>query len=174
MRRDPFFSLFLCSDWILFIYPTGEYPTTLTFSQPGLPTKTDASLNLILPILAAPIVQKIVGGSALGYLLFSSSWDTMSNLFQGWTLSLLSTRSRTHSVSNCTHFFDSFSQSIYRNQTHGRDYGRWPLYVVIIFIARGVPLIPSPILSRRRYLVPFGPHHRMARTTHRSCRHERH
>jgi hypothetical protein len=44
----------------------GEYPTTLTFSQPGLPTKTDASLDFILPILAAPIVQKIVGGSALG------------------------------------------------------------------------------------------------------------
>lgn len=28
--------------------------------------KTDSSLNLLLPILAQPIVQKIVGGSVLG------------------------------------------------------------------------------------------------------------
>ncbi|KAF9047294.1 hypothetical protein BJ165DRAFT_1464966 [Panaeolus papilionaceus] len=44
----------------------GDYKTTLTFSQDGLPTATDDSLNLILPILAQPIVQKIVGGSTLG------------------------------------------------------------------------------------------------------------
>ncbi|CAA7259257.1 unnamed protein product [Cyclocybe aegerita] len=44
----------------------GEYQTTLTFSQEGLPTKTDDTLDLILPILAEPIVQKIVGESLLG------------------------------------------------------------------------------------------------------------
>ncbi|KIM45161.1 hypothetical protein M413DRAFT_332807 [Hebeloma cylindrosporum] len=44
----------------------GEYKTTLQFSQEGLPTVTDESLALILPVLAGPIVQKIVGGSALG------------------------------------------------------------------------------------------------------------
>ncbi|KAF9562634.1 hypothetical protein CPC08DRAFT_706528 [Agrocybe pediades] len=44
----------------------GDYKTTLDFSQPGVPTATDDSLDLILPVLAAPIVQKIVGGSSLG------------------------------------------------------------------------------------------------------------
>ncbi|KDR75403.1 hypothetical protein GALMADRAFT_553913 [Galerina marginata CBS 339.88] len=44
----------------------GDYKTTLQFSQPGVPTATDDSLDLILPVLASPIVQKIVGGSSLG------------------------------------------------------------------------------------------------------------
>ncbi|KAI0035854.1 hypothetical protein K488DRAFT_76325 [Vararia minispora EC-137] len=44
----------------------GHYETTLTYNQSGVPTKTDQSLNLILPILAQPIVQTIVSGSALG------------------------------------------------------------------------------------------------------------
>ncbi|KAF8972948.1 hypothetical protein BDZ97DRAFT_1691577 [Flammula alnicola] len=44
----------------------GEYNTSLQFSQAGVPTATDKSLDIILPILAAPIVQKVVGGSALG------------------------------------------------------------------------------------------------------------
>ena len=44
----------------------GDYPTTLTYSQPGVAVKTDKSLNLLLPILAQPIVQKIVTGSVLG------------------------------------------------------------------------------------------------------------
>lgn len=44
----------------------GEYATTLQYSQNGLPTKTDDSLNYILPVLAKPIVQKIVSGSGLG------------------------------------------------------------------------------------------------------------
>ncbi|KAJ3518119.1 hypothetical protein NLJ89_g70 [Agrocybe chaxingu] len=44
----------------------GEYQTTLTFAQEGLPTKTDDTLDLILPVLAEPIVQKIVGESLLG------------------------------------------------------------------------------------------------------------
>lgn len=44
----------------------GDYATTIEFSQDGLPTATDESLNLLLPILAKPIVQKIVTGSILG------------------------------------------------------------------------------------------------------------
>ncbi|KAF5389363.1 hypothetical protein D9757_004389 [Collybiopsis confluens] len=44
----------------------GEYEAVLNYVQSSLPTQTDSSLNLILPILARPIVQKIVGGSNLG------------------------------------------------------------------------------------------------------------
>ena len=44
----------------------GDYQTTLTYTQPDVQVKTDKSLNLILPILAQPIVQKIVTGSVLG------------------------------------------------------------------------------------------------------------
>ncbi|KAG1761975.1 hypothetical protein EDD22DRAFT_893760 [Suillus occidentalis] len=44
----------------------GDYATTLTYTQTDVPISTDSSLNLILPILAKPIVQKIVGGSILG------------------------------------------------------------------------------------------------------------
>ncbi|KAI0049858.1 hypothetical protein FA95DRAFT_1604022 [Auriscalpium vulgare] len=44
----------------------GDYSTSLQYTQTGVPTKTDESLNLILPILAQPIVQKIVSGSLLG------------------------------------------------------------------------------------------------------------
>ncbi|KAJ7716738.1 hypothetical protein DFH07DRAFT_349612 [Mycena maculata] len=44
----------------------GDYQTSLSYTQTGLPTGTDSSLDLILPILAQPIVQKIVGGSLLG------------------------------------------------------------------------------------------------------------
>ncbi|KAF7298203.1 hypothetical protein HMN09_01042200 [Mycena chlorophos] len=44
----------------------GEYKTTLSYTQNNLTTNTDSSLDLILPILARPIVQQIVGGSALG------------------------------------------------------------------------------------------------------------
>ncbi|KAJ3567055.1 hypothetical protein NP233_g6616 [Leucocoprinus birnbaumii] len=44
----------------------GEYKTTLQFTQTGVPTVTDDSLDLILPILAQPIVTKIVAGSGLG------------------------------------------------------------------------------------------------------------
>lgn len=43
----------------------GDYKTTLQYIQPSVPTKTDDTLNLLLPILAKPIVQKIVSGSAL-------------------------------------------------------------------------------------------------------------
>ncbi|KAH9038716.1 hypothetical protein EDB85DRAFT_2072661 [Lactarius pseudohatsudake] len=44
----------------------GDYKTTLQFTQPSIPTSTDQTLNLLLPILAQPIVQKIVSGSTLG------------------------------------------------------------------------------------------------------------
>ncbi|KAF4598358.1 hypothetical protein EYR38_006760 [Pleurotus pulmonarius] len=43
----------------------GDYKTTLKYTQPGVPTKTDESLNLILPVLAQPIVQKVVSGSGI-------------------------------------------------------------------------------------------------------------
>ncbi|KAI0686332.1 hypothetical protein BC835DRAFT_1523137 [Cytidiella melzeri] len=44
----------------------GDYDTTLEYSQLDVPVATDDSLNLLLPILAKPIVQKIVTGSNLG------------------------------------------------------------------------------------------------------------
>ncbi|KAJ7497141.1 hypothetical protein FB451DRAFT_1457944 [Mycena latifolia] len=44
----------------------GDYQTSLKYTQNSLPTKTDSSLDLILPVLAQPIVQRIVGGSLLG------------------------------------------------------------------------------------------------------------
>ena len=44
----------------------GEYNTTLQYTQTAVPITTDSSLNLILPILAQPIVQKIVSGAVLG------------------------------------------------------------------------------------------------------------
>jgi hypothetical protein len=46
----------------------GDYATTLEYSQSGLPTATDDSLDYILPVLAKPIVQKIVSGTGLGYV----------------------------------------------------------------------------------------------------------
>lgn len=48
----------------------GEYETNLQYTQKAVPTKTDDTLNLILPILAQPIVQKIVDGSILGCVIF--------------------------------------------------------------------------------------------------------
>ncbi|KAG5653629.1 hypothetical protein H0H81_011855 [Sphagnurus paluster] len=44
----------------------GQYKTQLQYTQEGVPISTDDSLDFILPILAQPIVQKIVGGSSLG------------------------------------------------------------------------------------------------------------
>jgi len=44
----------------------GQYNTTLQYTQLSVPTVTDNSLNFILPVLAQPIVQKIVDGSSLG------------------------------------------------------------------------------------------------------------
>ncbi|KAG2032054.1 hypothetical protein BDR03DRAFT_1015605 [Suillus americanus] len=44
----------------------GNYTTTLSYTQTNVPIFTDSSRNLILPILAKPIIQKVVGGSILG------------------------------------------------------------------------------------------------------------
>ncbi|KIK99094.1 hypothetical protein PAXRUDRAFT_30734 [Paxillus rubicundulus Ve08.2h10] len=44
----------------------GEYATILNYTQLSVPISTDSSLDLILPVLAQPIVQKIVGGAVLG------------------------------------------------------------------------------------------------------------
>ena len=44
----------------------GEYESALTFSQQNVPLKTDDSLNLLLPVLSKPIVQKIIDGATLG------------------------------------------------------------------------------------------------------------
>ncbi|KAF8314052.1 hypothetical protein DL93DRAFT_2167525 [Clavulina sp. PMI_390] len=45
----------------------GGYVTTLTYTQKGVPVATDSSLNLLLPYLAHPIVQKLVDQSDLGF-----------------------------------------------------------------------------------------------------------
>ena len=39
--------------------------TTLDYTQSDIPVKMDSSLNLLLPILVQPIVQKTVDGSNL-------------------------------------------------------------------------------------------------------------
>ncbi|OBZ73242.1 hypothetical protein A0H81_06855 [Grifola frondosa] len=44
----------------------GDYQTSLQYTQDSVVTTTDKSLNLLLPILAQPIVQKVVTGSILG------------------------------------------------------------------------------------------------------------
>lgn len=44
----------------------GEYATSLDYQQHGVPVATDKSLNYLLPVLARPIVQKIVDASVLG------------------------------------------------------------------------------------------------------------
>ncbi|KAI0063538.1 hypothetical protein BV25DRAFT_1915044 [Artomyces pyxidatus] len=56
----------------------GDYATTLNYTQTGVATKTDQTLNLILPVLAQPIVQKIVSGSLLGVnnVLISNPTET--------------------------------------------------------------------------------------------------
>ena len=45
----------------------GEYATTLSYTQKHVTTITDQSLHLLLPVLAKPIVQKVVDGAVLGY-----------------------------------------------------------------------------------------------------------
>ncbi|KDQ57731.1 hypothetical protein JAAARDRAFT_69819 [Jaapia argillacea MUCL 33604] len=44
----------------------GEYQTHLQYNQTAVPTNTDDTLNLLLPYLAQPIVQKVVDASVLG------------------------------------------------------------------------------------------------------------
>ena len=43
----------------------GDYECPLTFSQQNVPLKTDETLNLLLPVLSKPIVQKIIDGATL-------------------------------------------------------------------------------------------------------------
>ncbi|KAK0556496.1 hypothetical protein OC844_005834 [Tilletia horrida] len=43
----------------------GDYPTNLSLSQLDVPLNTDASLNKLLPVLAGPIVQKLVEQAVL-------------------------------------------------------------------------------------------------------------
>ncbi|KAH7108191.1 hypothetical protein BKA62DRAFT_764259 [Auriculariales sp. MPI-PUGE-AT-0066] len=64
----------------------GDYATTIEFTQNGLPTATDKSLHLLLPILAQPIVQKVVSGSELGIstvLIRDPSATTFKNQLKG-------------------------------------------------------------------------------------------
>lgn len=44
----------------------GQYETFLSYTQPGVPAYTDSTLTLLLPVLAQPIVQKIVDEAILG------------------------------------------------------------------------------------------------------------
>ena len=44
----------------------GDYATTLNYAQTAVPVQTDETLHLLLPILAQPIVQKIVDASVMG------------------------------------------------------------------------------------------------------------
>lgn len=64
---DKAFSLLVADIELVTAFSIGGYQTTLTYSQLGVPVKTDASLNYLLPVLARPIVQKIVNGSVLGF-----------------------------------------------------------------------------------------------------------
>ncbi|KAF8485430.1 hypothetical protein JB92DRAFT_3101521 [Gautieria morchelliformis] len=55
-----------------------DYPTTLDFTQLAVPVGTDDSLNLLLPILVQPIVQKIITGAvlAINTVLISTPQET--------------------------------------------------------------------------------------------------
>jgi hypothetical protein len=44
----------------------GDYRTALNYVQKGVQVVTDETLHLILPVLAQPIVQKIVDASVMG------------------------------------------------------------------------------------------------------------
>jgi hypothetical protein len=64
----------------------GEYKTTLQYVQQAVPISTDSSLNLILPILAKPIVQKIVDASILGVdtvLISNPTQESFTNALVG-------------------------------------------------------------------------------------------
>jgi hypothetical protein len=60
----------------------GDYATTLNYAQKAVPVQTDETLHMLLPVLAQPIVQKIVDASVMGIetLLISNpqenSFDT--------------------------------------------------------------------------------------------------
>lgn len=75
---DQSFSLLKADIELITSVAIGGYETTLTYSQLAVPVKTDASLNMLLPVLARPIVQKIVNGSVLGFdtILISNAKET--------------------------------------------------------------------------------------------------
>ena len=77
-RRQNIFTNFNLPDYVnkafnnakmdLVVQPeltVGSYSTTLTFPQQNVALKTDQSLDILLPMLARPLVQKIVDGAVL-------------------------------------------------------------------------------------------------------------
>jgi hypothetical protein len=75
---DKVFSLLKADISLLSQVNIGQYSTQLTYTQLQVPVKTDQSLNLLLRVLARPIVQKIVNGSVLGFdmLTISNATET--------------------------------------------------------------------------------------------------
>ncbi|PWN53595.1 hypothetical protein IE53DRAFT_140447 [Violaceomyces palustris] len=64
----------------------GDYGTTLTFSQTDVPLVTDDTLNKLLPVLAGPIVQKIVDGALLSLdriTILDPQQNTFNTALQG-------------------------------------------------------------------------------------------
>jgi len=51
---------------LLTVLHIGDFTTDLAYAQQNVPAHTDSSLTLLLPILARPIVQKIVDAASLG------------------------------------------------------------------------------------------------------------
>ncbi|KAF8509146.1 hypothetical protein JB92DRAFT_3120149 [Gautieria morchelliformis] len=73
------FNLPSFSDIILSsVVSISDYPTTLDFTQLAVLVATDDSLNLLLPILAQPIFQKIITGAvlAINTILISTLQET--------------------------------------------------------------------------------------------------
>ncbi|CEH17102.1 Protein of unknown function DUF3712 [Ceraceosorus bombacis] len=77
-KRDNLYTGFNLANYVLDAFRTatadltivsdatiGDYGTTLTFSQNNVPLGVDDTLLKLLPVLAGPIVQKIVDGSIL-------------------------------------------------------------------------------------------------------------
>ncbi|KAH8119480.1 hypothetical protein DFH11DRAFT_1722990 [Phellopilus nigrolimitatus] len=63
---DKAFKLLKADVSLTSVVTIGDYTTNLGYNQTDVPVATDSSLNLLLPVLAQPIVQKLVTGSILG------------------------------------------------------------------------------------------------------------
>ncbi|KAJ9479823.1 hypothetical protein PHBOTO_003303 [Pseudozyma hubeiensis] len=64
----------------------GDYSTTLTFAQQNVPLGTDVTLNKLLPVLAGPIVQKIVDNAILNIdrvTILNPQQNTFQTALQG-------------------------------------------------------------------------------------------
>ncbi len=64
----------------------GDYETTLTFAQQNVPLGTDVTLNKLLPVLASPIVQKIVDNAILNIdrvTILNPQQNTFQTALQG-------------------------------------------------------------------------------------------